>query len=102
MNNAISNAEPSPESRRDSHRALVQHLSSTLGITPARAHRAVEEMLAYFDETPERFVIRRHRELQEDGVKNIQAFAQIRAELDNTRFVAPPLSERQVRRLIYG
>ena len=64
--------------------------------------RAVEEMLAYFDETPERFVIRRHRELQEDGVKNIQAFAQIRAELDNTRFVAPPLSERQVRRLIYG
>ena len=68
----------------------------------ANMARVVAEVIAYFNEPTERFVRRRHRELQTRGVVNAVAFEQIAGELAG-RLVAPPrLSARQLRRIVYG
>ncbi len=62
----------------------------------------VQDVLAYFDETTEEFVRRRHRELQARGLVNAEIFERIKAEL-KYRTVAPPdISLRQLRRIVYG
>ena len=81
---------------------LVDHLSGTLGLDPALAARVVAETLDYLDESVEHYVQRRHHELQQEGIANAVAFECIRAEVATRPFAAPALSERQIRRLIYG
>lgn len=83
-------------------RELRLHLQRTLGLSPHMSRRVLDEVLTYFQETPEEYVCRRHGELREEMVPNPIAFAQIRDELKTMRFPGPSLSERQVRRLIYG
>ncbi len=80
---------------------LLDHLERT-GVSRGQAARLVDEVLAYFAETPEEFVRRRHRELQADGVANAVGFAAIAGELSQRRVAGPKLSERQIRRVIYG
>jgi len=81
---------------------LIDHLNRTLGIDTRTAGRLVEEVLAYYQESAEAYVRRRHAELQAEGERNARIFRRIRGELREGRFCAPPLSERQIRRLIYG
>lgn len=81
--------------------ALLDHLEGT-GVSRGQAARLVDEVLAYFSETPEEFVRRRHRELQAEGVGNAVSFGAIATELAQRRVAAPKLSERQIRRVIYG
>lgn len=80
---------------------LLDHLESS-GVSRGQAARLVDDVLAYFSETPEEFVRRRHRELQANGVANPESFAVIARELSGRRVAGPQLSERQVRRVIYG
>lgn len=82
--------------------ALTEHLQRVTRLDRREARRLVEEVLAYFSETPSEFVTRRHGELRREGLTNTEAFEAIRAELCERRFTAPGLSARQVRRLIYG
>lgn len=82
--------------------ALVEHLERTTRLSPPEAERVVEEVLAYFHESLEAFVTRRHAELQGEELKNVEIFARIVAEARQRRFAAPALSERQVRRMVYG
>ena len=81
--------------------ALLDHLEAT-GVSRGQAARLVDEVLAYFSETPEEFVRRRHRELQSEGVANSISFAAIATELAGRRVAGPKLSQRQIRRVIYG
>ena len=62
----------------------------------------VDDVLAYFTETAEDYVRRRHQELQLRGVKNEQSFAVIAEELRRYPVRAPELSARQLRRIVYG
>jgi len=82
--------------------ALLDHLEQTTRLSRAEAERVVAEVLAFCSESLEAFVARRHAELQDESLKNPQIFAHILSELRERRFVAPALSERQVRRLVYG
>jgi len=66
------------------------------------ARRAVVEVLDCFREDVDEFIVARHRELQQAGMTNEQAFQQLSAELPTLRFVAPNLTLRQLRRRIYG
>ncbi len=66
------------------------------------AARLIEEVLAYYDESAERFIVRRHGELQAQGLRNPEIFEGIQRELAQRRFPAPSLSARQLRRIIYG
>jgi hypothetical protein len=49
----------------------------------------------------EEFVRRRHAELRTYGAKHAEIFARIATELQDRVVAAPPLSERQLRRIIY-
>ena len=81
---------------------LLEHLERTTRLSRAELERVVSDVLEYFSETLERFVSRRHAELQTDELKNAEIFGRILAELGERRFAAPVLSERQIRRIVYG
>jgi hypothetical protein len=81
---------------------LVSHLVATSGLERQDAARVVDEVVAFFSETPDAFVRRRHRELQRDGLANPEIFARVARELARRPVAAPRLSERQIRRLVYG
>jgi hypothetical protein len=81
---------------------LVAQVSRTTGLTPDDARRVVADVLAYFTETAEDYVRRRHGELRTYGARNDDIFAQIATELRDRPVRAPELSARQLRRIIYG
>jgi polyhydroxyalkanoate synthesis regulator phasin len=81
---------------------LVDHVVATTGLTPAEATRVIEDVLAFHTESVEEFVRRRHTQLKTYGAKNDEIFARIAEELGSRVVAAPALSERQLRRMIYG
>jgi len=81
---------------------LIAYLARSTRLTAAEVRRVVDEVLAFMDETAEDFIRRRHLALQSLGLPNARIFVQIAQELEQRRFRAPPLSERQIRRIIYG
>jgi hypothetical protein len=83
-------------------RALVGHLVATTGMSEAEASRVVEDVVAYLSETVEDYVRRRHAEMKTFGAKNSEIFEQIAHELAGRVVAAPELTERQLRRIVYG
>jgi hypothetical protein len=81
---------------------LVEHLCRHSNLTPFDAARLINEVLAFYDESTGSFIQRRHHELQKAGLANADIYRQIGAELEHHRFKAESLSERQIRRTIYG
>lgn len=81
---------------------LVDHLVASTGLSPAEAVRVVEDVVAFHAEPVEAYVRRRHSELKTYGAKNTAIFARIATELAERVVAAPVLSERQLRRLVYG
>jgi hypothetical protein len=87
-----------PEELRD----LVEHVVRTTQLPPGVARRVVDDVVAWFSETAEAVVRRRHRELQAAGLANPAIFDRIAAELAARPVAAPPLTLRQLRRIVYG
>lgn len=83
-------------------RELLSHLVATTGLSEAEASRVVEDVVAYLSEPVEEYVRRRHAELKTYGAKNTQIFERIAAELADRVVAAPELTERQLRRIVYG
>ena len=83
-------------------RELVERLVANTGLTPAEAARVIEDVVAFHAEPVESYVRRRHAHLKTYGAKNPEIFTRIAAELTDRVVAAPPLSERQIRRLVYG
>jgi hypothetical protein len=81
---------------------LIDHLVRSRGLAPSDALGVVHEISAYFAESTEDFIVRRHRELQADGLRNPTIYALIGDELATRLFRASRLSERQIRRIVYG
>jgi hypothetical protein len=81
---------------------LVDHLCRHSNLTPFHAARLVEEVLAFYNESTSGFIRRRHYELQKTGLANATIYRLIGEELEHHRFKADTLSERQIRRTIYG
>ena len=81
---------------------LLEHLERTTGLSDRELGRLVDEIREYFSESVEQFVTRRHAELQSEALKNDAIFDRIADELRLRRFAAPPLTQRQIRRLVYG
>jgi hypothetical protein len=82
--------------------SLVDRLVGTTDLTPAEAARVVEDVLAFHHEPVEAYVRRRHAELKIYGVRNPEIFGRLAEELTHRVVAAPPLTERQLRRIIYG
>ncbi|MDQ4052619.1 MAG: hypothetical protein M3237_07945 [Actinomycetota bacterium] len=81
---------------------LVDHVVNGTGLTPAEARRLIEDVVAFHAEPVESYVRRRHAELKTFGAKNPEIFARIGAELRERVVAAPELSDRQLRRIVYG
>ena len=82
--------------------ALVSHVVATTSLTPGEAARVIEDVIAFHAQPVEEYVRARHASLKTYGAKNPEIFARIAEELRD-RVVAPPeLSERQLRRIVYG
>jgi ApbE superfamily uncharacterized protein (UPF0280 family) len=86
--------EPDPD--------LVRQVCASTGLPGPVASRLVADVLAFYAEPLEDFVRRRHSELRTYGARNPQIFARIGEELSHRPIAAPRLTERQLRRLIYG
>ncbi|MDT3399345.1 hypothetical protein RKE29_22295 [Streptomyces sp. B1866] len=84
------------------HEELLDHLVRSTPLSRGEAARVVWDVLAYFGETTEEFVRRRHRELQSGGLRNPDIFQRITAELPHRAVAPPDLSLRQLRRVVYG
>jgi hypothetical protein len=83
-------------------RELVDRVAGSAGLTPAEAARVVEDVLAWYREPVEEYVRRRHAYHRLYGKRNPEIFALIADELADRLVAAPPLSQRQLRRIIYG
>jgi hypothetical protein len=81
---------------------LVDRVAGSTGLTPAEAARVVEDVLAWYREPVEEYVRRRHAYHQLYGKRNTEIFALIASELADRLVAAPPLSQRQLRRIVYG
>ncbi len=81
---------------------LLDHLVRTTQLPRSQLSRLVAEVLAFYGESAEAFVVRRHGELRRQRLRNPAIFARIAGELGERRFRAPEWSERQLRRLVYG
>jgi hypothetical protein len=81
---------------------LTRRLAESLGVSPGEAERVIGEVVAHFHEPIEAYVRRRHQSCRRQGIANPAAFALIGAEVAGRVVAAPALTERQVRRIIYG
>lgn len=88
--------------RRRPYDDLIDHLVRTTPLHRGEAVRVVLDVLAYFDETTEEYVRRRHRELQAQGLVNAVIFGRISEELPHRAVAPSALSQRQLRRIVYG
>ncbi|MBV9206791.1 MAG: hypothetical protein JO037_15695 [Actinobacteria bacterium] len=80
----------------------MRYLAASTGLPPPTAVRVVADVAAYFGETLQEFVRRRHAELRQRQHRNDDIWPLIAAELRQRRFAAPGLSARQLRRIVYG
>ena len=81
---------------------LVAHVVATTSLSPGEAARVVEDVIAFHSQSVEDYVRERHARLKTYGAKNPEIFARIAEELQHRVVAAPPLSERQLRRIVYG
>ncbi|GLZ52134.1 hypothetical protein [Actinomycetospora sp. NBRC 106378] len=81
---------------------LVRNVSASTGLPGPVAARVVADVVAYFSESVEEYVRRRHRELQARDRRNAEIWAVIASELATRPVRAGEVSERQLRRIVYG
>ena len=82
--------------------ALVSHVVATTSLTPGEAARVIDDVIAFHAQPVEDYVRSRHAHLKTYGAKNPEIFARIAEELSARVVRAPELSERQLRRIVYG
>ena len=81
---------------------LVRHVARSTGLDEATASRVVADVMAYFGQTVEEYVVQRHGNLKSRNRKNDEIWPLIMVELRTRRFKADGLSERKLRRMVYG
>lgn len=81
---------------------LIDRVASSTGLSPAEAARVVEDVVAWYRVPVDDYVRRRHAQYRLYGKRNPEIFALIADELAGRLVAAPSLSQRQLRRIIYG
>lgn len=81
---------------------LISHVVATTGLSATEAVRVIEDVVAFHAEPVEDVVRRRHAHLKTYGARNAEIFERIADELEQRVVAAPRLSERQLRRIVYG
>lgn len=79
-----------------------EYLLRVVDLSEPLLDKLVGELRDHWSETAGEFVRRRHKELQRQGTPNRLIYGRIVEELARRPVLSPALSERQVRRIIYG
>ncbi len=82
--------------------AFKSYITATNALDENDFDRLLEDLNHYFDIDVKEFVRIRHLELKTGGLKNNQIYHQLAQEIKARRFKSEALSERQIRRIIYG
>lgn len=82
--------------------AFRDYLLRIVNVSERDLDKLVRELADHWAETQQEHVLRRHRELRRRGVPTRDIYGLIRNELGERRFAPLPMTERQIRRLIYG
>lgn len=81
---------------------LIFRVSASTGLSRGEAARVVADVVGWYREPVEDYVRRRHSYLRTYGKRNNEIFGLIAAELGDRLVAAPDLTERQLRRIVYG
>ena len=81
---------------------LLAHLQAVTGLEPAVLRKILGEMIDWFDEDLSTWIHRRHQELRRQGLSNREIYPLLLEEARRMLVRPNSLSERQIRRLIYG
>lgn len=81
---------------------LVGQVAESAGLSAGEAARVVTDVVSWYSEPVEAYVRRRHAHYRVYGKRNPEIFALIAAELAGRVVAAPELSQRQLRRIVYG
>jgi hypothetical protein len=81
---------------------LIIRVSASTGLSRGEAARVVADVVGWYREPVEDYVRRRHSYLRTYGKRNNEIFGLIAAELGDRLVAAPDLTERQLRRIVYG
>jgi len=90
------------ETKLQSEQDFQHYILSMYRISQDEFSRLLEDIMEFFNLTLEDYVRLRHLQLQNQGVKNQEIYSRICQEVSQRRFKAPELSERQIRRMVYG
>jgi hypothetical protein len=78
------------------------YISENYGLDARTVDRLLEDLWSFTAVTAGAYALRRHGELKAKGERNEEIYARLLSELEGGRFQTEELSERQVRRMIYG
>jgi len=81
---------------------LISRVAASTGLSAGESARVVADVIGWYREPVEEFVRRRHAFLHAHGKRNSEIFANIADELGGRLVAAPELTERQLRRIVYG
>jgi hypothetical protein len=79
-----------------------RHVVETYNVSDRDFERLYEEFLEHFGFDLEDFIRHRHFELRTEGKRNESIYGILIGEAARRRFPAQGLTERRVRRMIYG
>jgi hypothetical protein len=79
-----------------------KYMEDKYALEPSELSLLIDDLWAFTEETAEEFVRRRHGELQRMGMRNEAIYRRLAEEASAGRYRSPPLSLRQLRRIIYG
>ncbi|MFH1145324.1 MAG: hypothetical protein V1774_12380 [Candidatus Eisenbacteria bacterium] len=81
---------------------LVRHLRTVTGLEIEVLEKILNEVKSWFAEDLKTWVVRRHAELRRQGLRNREIYTRIGEEAGEMFIRPTSLSERQIRRMIYG
>jgi len=81
---------------------LLRHLETVTGLERPLLRKILSEIHAWYGADLAGWLRRRHAELQRQGMRNREIYPRLQQELRATLVRPTELSERQIRRLLYG
>jgi 23S rRNA G2069 N7-methylase RlmK/C1962 C5-methylase RlmI len=90
------------ETKLQSEQDFQHYILGMYRISQDEFSRLLEDIMEFFNLTLDDYVRLRHLQLQNQGIKNQEIYSRISQEVSQRRFKAPELSERQIRRIVYG
>ncbi len=78
------------------------YIVSAYSISENDFERLMDEVNHFYDYEFQSYIQSRHLKLKENGLNNQEIYQILQKEIKEQRFRAPTLSERQIRRIIYG